>query len=485
MATNDFEKRVQQQMGDFKLRPSKEVWLIVEEKIRERRRRRLLFWLLPFVVGGGYLIYSQWPVPSTPMAAQETKASPGTETKINSAPVTTPESPVSSSTPTFKGQQTGDPSTSTAKGTDKSNILPGEKQVPANPVSKAPSLTKNSHSVNHKPSTIYTKTEPKSTPASKRSVIRPRSETDPVYLPAAVPATVPNSVPSTIAISVMDAKPMTLPVSRFVADRDDLRLSIKGNGGISLNNPIHALQGALRDPIAFRPAKWLVSVKLGLFNQAEPLLSGMGQKSVADQQSSVGNGNGSSAVSNIVESEPTASLGFGFQINRQFRLNERHQIRVGLGYAHYRTNRTVGEFRDSSAFPNFSLTDQSGGFYRGGTTTRFRSNYGWLEIPVSMVWDLNKRTGGLRLETGLQYSRLLHGRGLIYGGYGYFDDQDQIRKNQWSLLTGLHWDFRYRGRFRSVGIVYQGGLSSFYKPEVGSQKIGRMIGLKLSIPFGH
>ena len=45
MRDNEFEKGVQEKMGEFRLPPSAPVWVEVERRIRERKRRRILiFW---------------------------------------------------------------------------------------------------------------------------------------------------------------------------------------------------------------------------------------------------------------------------------------------------------------------------------------------------------------------------------------------------------------------------------------------------------
>src|SRR5690349_1871508 len=47
MAENEFEKNVRKEMDEFKVHPSKEIWPKIEERIRERnRKRRILFFVL-------------------------------------------------------------------------------------------------------------------------------------------------------------------------------------------------------------------------------------------------------------------------------------------------------------------------------------------------------------------------------------------------------------------------------------------------------
>ena len=62
MAANEFEKNVRKEMGEFKVQPSAEVWLKIEDRIREKKRkRRIIFFILFCSIAlmlGGYGIYN-------------------------------------------------------------------------------------------------------------------------------------------------------------------------------------------------------------------------------------------------------------------------------------------------------------------------------------------------------------------------------------------------------------------------------------------
>jgi hypothetical protein len=51
MQENKFDKQVRQAMDDLKLKPSATVWTNVESQIREKRRRRRAFIILPVLLG--------------------------------------------------------------------------------------------------------------------------------------------------------------------------------------------------------------------------------------------------------------------------------------------------------------------------------------------------------------------------------------------------------------------------------------------------
>ena len=62
MAANEFEKNVRKEMGEFKVQPSAEVWLKIEDRIREKKRkRRIIFFILFSSIAlmlAGYGIYN-------------------------------------------------------------------------------------------------------------------------------------------------------------------------------------------------------------------------------------------------------------------------------------------------------------------------------------------------------------------------------------------------------------------------------------------
>ena len=50
MEENKFEKRVQNEMREFRLRPSDAVWEKVEEQLKKKKRRRVVFFI--FMLAG-------------------------------------------------------------------------------------------------------------------------------------------------------------------------------------------------------------------------------------------------------------------------------------------------------------------------------------------------------------------------------------------------------------------------------------------------
>ena len=59
MSGHEFEKQVRQKLNDLKMTPSAESWENIEGKLRDRKRRPVIFYWVPLLLiglaAGGYL----------------------------------------------------------------------------------------------------------------------------------------------------------------------------------------------------------------------------------------------------------------------------------------------------------------------------------------------------------------------------------------------------------------------------------------------
>ena len=62
MSGHEFEKQVRQKLNDLKMTPSTESWENIEERLRESKRRPVIFYWLPLLLiglaAGGYLLFN-------------------------------------------------------------------------------------------------------------------------------------------------------------------------------------------------------------------------------------------------------------------------------------------------------------------------------------------------------------------------------------------------------------------------------------------
>lgn len=463
MPTNNFEKRVQEEMEGFKLPPSEDVWLIVEEKIRERKRRRFLFWLLPILLGGAMATYFLMNRPDNKASTELTSAQPATvrnaiKKEQESSNTTADPMANTSHTPMEKG---GEKEVGLSSGSDQ--ISHSQEVTIGNKKSNAIKPFKNKKAPNFKPAN-----ESVEFMASARTI----STGKPVLARNTEPETIEQIKRSISAADLFTVQPESLRNGWF-------------SSGFNWVETLKANSPSMVNPRSLRSPRWIFSLKAGGYNIADPLLGGSAEKAFAGNLNGPGQGTGNSNVTVFSEALPKAAFSYGIMIGRQLPIGRKHYVKTGLGLAQYSHVRQVGEYKDSVASPNFSLSDQSSGFYRGGTLTRYRSSYQVLELPVSMMWQIGKnRKLPFHLETGLLYGRVVRARGLVYGGYGYFDDRDQVRKSQWQLNLGFGSSLFNRSRHPlGIGLTYQTGLHSFYKKEVGDPKAGHFTGVQLTFPF--
>ncbi|MBL7751805.1 MAG: hypothetical protein JNN29_10480 [Chitinophagaceae bacterium] len=463
MPTNNFEKRVQEEMEGFKLPPSDDVWLIVEEKIRERKRRRFLFWLLPILLGGAMATYFLLNRPDSNASSELTTVQP---TTVKEAIKKEQES----------SNMTVDPGANTLPtpkekaGKNASGLSSGPEQITASP--ELAIERKRSNTI--KPLKDKNVTNPEPVNESVGFI------TSPEEIPAGKPVLERNTLPE-----ITDqVKRSIAPANLFKVQPESLK-----NGwfssGFHWMETLDAESPSIVKPSSRRSPKWIFAVKAGGYNIADPLFGGTSEKAFAGNLNGPGSGTGNSSATIISETLPKAAFSYGFMVGRQFPVGPKHYFKTGLGFAQYSHVRQVGAYRDSAASPNFSLSDQSAGFYRGGTFTNFRSRYLVLELPMSMMWKIGKSKNlPLQLETGLLYGQVIKARGLVYGGYGYFDDRDQVRKSQWQLQLGFGTSLFNASRHPlGIGLTYQAGLHSFYKKEVGDLKASHFSGVQLTFPF--
>ncbi len=463
MPTNNFEKRVQEEMEGFKLPPSDEVWLIVEEKIRERKRRSFLFWLLPILLGGAMATYFLLNKPDNKGSTELTSAQPAIvkeaikKEQVNSNKM---DDPMANTRQTPK-EKVGENEIALSSGSEQHT-----------PSSQVPFEMKKSNTIKSFKNKKATNFEPANERVGFMASAKDISTGKPVIESTAEPESM-EQIQRSIA-----------PANLYIVQPASLRNGWFSSGFYWVER-LEAKTPSVVKPSSLRSPKWILGFKAGGYNIADPLLGGGGQKDFAGNLNSPGQGTGSSNASIISEALPKPALSYGLMLGRQFPVGRKHYFKTGLGIAQYSHIRQVGDYRDSTASPNFSLSDQSAGFYRGGTITSFRSRYQVIELPLTMMWQIGKnKNWPLQLETGLLYGRVIRARGLVYGGYGYFDDRDQVRKNQWQLNLGFGSSLFNRSRHPiGIGLTYQTGLHSFYKKEVGDLKTGHFTGVQLTFPF--
>lgn len=434
MPTNDFEKKVQEEMTEFKLRPSDDVWLIVEEKIRERKRRRFLFWLFPLLIGGGAALYF-FGGKNKPIGQM------GETVVINKGKNNNPV-----------------PKTNEPNLQINSSIKQNEDNIPGSSIQAISGRVINK--------------EIKVKPAFNKKNSLARSVTQ---------EWTSQNQPVTIQEEIADTSHFIAPAFGFRVAAGSPPLSIGSpRFGKMSNLPPSLMASSLHRPS--RQPRWVIGLKGGDFNISDPILGGSGKKLFSGNLNSPGSGSGVGNINYITESVPKAAFSYGFTVSREFPIGRKHFFKTGLGFAQYSNLRQVGDFRDSLASPTFSNYDQSNGFYRGGSTQTFKSRYQVIEIPISLLWKIGKGNKlPLEMETGLLYGRIIQARGLVYGGYGYFDDRDFIRKNQWQINLGIGTYFFNKTKHPiGLGLNFQSGLGSFYKNQVADPKTAGFAGIKIS-----
>jgi len=476
MQENKFERQVQQELQAFSLKPAEEVWLKVEEKIRGKRKRRyLLYILFPLVLGGiGFVIFSlstkRTAVTVNNETVFENKSGAGSTNREETNVPATGEKVASSHIEktgniTAPGRKTDQPGSTE----DKNRPLTAKNvgvQSPAGKENKGDRINKKVNPEN---------TREKFAKKARLPEKTGRALGNPAYSHEEVIASLEPTRDRIMNRAERIGFNGTYP------DQPVFKQLLKGSG-IPVRTETD-LKKATPGEQTGKPSLDIM-VKSGFFKQNEPLVRfGSAQ---ADYNSSPTGGN-SQGSPYVPPSSIRSGFSYGAAVRLRYPLGTGNYFLAGIGISFYQTNRGVGSYIDSSrSLSNFNLS-QVNGYYRTGSSATYHSRYLYAEVPLAIQWRIRQSDRlPVFVQTGFNYSRLVYSRGLIYSGSNniYVSDGKLLNKNQLvtdaGLLIGL-----MPGSDHPVqaGIIFQYGLSRQYRSSVPQNLHSRFIGLTFSRKF--
>lgn len=481
MQDHDFEKQVQQKMGQMKLLPSESVWEKVDMRLhrKENRRRRALWLPLAFAI----LFGSYWAFHIFPRQQQRA---------IN-APLV---------------KQTNPPGLGTNNALD--NIHPadetdhkvgGKEPVTATPVDGQDKM----------PSAIYTSqktAKPRLIPAASFTQKNAKRTAPQSSIPAAeLNDNGFNPVISNETITTGVGADLQNRLSESAAIRDLLAVSVHTVPvnlvpvviqPVSLTERLNA-KTQLNKAQSYKSWSWGLSLQGGstslssasfkLFNSA---LLDINSSSAPNAQNP---GGPTFSGGNQVYKElftATASTGFsaGLYVKRQ--LNRRFAISAGINYSLYRTVNTIGSKVDSlitiqSSFAaNRQMYDQ---YYRSGNTVSYHHNYHFIEFPVAVQTRLsNSRKLPLSWDLGFSFSKLLTSNALHFNNATgvYYKDNTLLNRTQFNISSGLPVSLFNRRKFvLQAGPEFRYGITDALLGNQGDEKHFFFMGLKATLQLGE
>lgn len=472
MRANEFEKGVSEKMEEFRLQPSAPVWPEVERRIREQKRRRILFFWFSlagiFLAGlGGWWIMDnnkQTVSGKTNQVATETTAGINTQEKKENKTEAVSNNPDAENltatekvtTETASTTVTAIPSAGTAKPVPVTNT----NKLNGNP---APAVSENKpgksvkQSITYPSNKKYASITAGNSGKSKKAGNKPSASIKETANPAPVTGTA--MVPKAAVVPAAVEQPTVNKMNEGKsATADDVTTKT-----VIPADTVNATAIVQQDPLpvsrekkkSVKKSKWQTGVQLG-FGKSRLTSGGFNifsEKSYDAFQSggSVSNNPGTGNVYslNYADSVPITGPAFQAGVFAKRKLGKRTAFSAGVNLSYYSGKQRVGVFVDSVRRINSFTTDTREGFYRAGSSSRFNNRYYYIQFPLLIHWQLNKghKMPPVQWENGLAPTFMAGSQAVVY---------DRVSR--------LY--FRDKSAYSSFGLIFQTGLTA----EFGTKK---------------
>jgi flagellar basal body-associated protein FliL len=538
MQENNFEKRVQQQMEDFKLRPSDAVWEKVEEELRKKKKRRVVF-VIFLLAGLSLLSYSGYFLlhNSKQNLVEQNSTPTNKKEPVNNdqpAPATKNEN-----TKVKETVDTDQLTLKTKKATDEEKTIG---------VPNSNSTTTTTADLNKKPTTIKEKAKPatnddpaivnQKTPRERNIVLKKQDKktTKPTVDKNQLVITRNTKNKNNTGIT---QKPVTAPeadqpgkeeISKPIEDKTDIDNKLtdvakKPTGDINSTNQADLAASdqnktdnadVKKDSVAkedvaattneeTKPAtpkkkkipaiSFGVELSYGISSDRDKLSIGGGQKSMMDVQYSSPQFNSAGPAPTAIYSLPPSSVGDGtaFRVGvvAEMKLTKRSTVSSGLRYAYFSNKIKVGTYKDTSvSFTNrLSQGVNTSAIYRGFQEKEFVNRFHFIQLPLQYELQLNK---GLKLpiswNIGGSLSYLVSTNALIYdssSGGIYYHDNSAFDKLHFNLNTGFSFRFGSKNKIQwSLGPELSLGMNRLMKNDYTPKQYLLYGGLTGRVIFG-
>ena len=455
MPENEFEKKVSSEMQELRFKPSDNVWLRVEERIKTKKKRRI-FVVIFLLAGVGLLGYWQrnnlFGEQKTDVAKTVQKDSPEEKQKEANSQSTNEintSSAIKQNTETTKPEETKNTTGKAAENKligDRSAIDKKDIAVSKNEISKP---RHNEDETNKKQGPVKTKKVQK--PEASIAIVSANSKTKNGVVDGTSKDLKTN--PETNEKKEEIIQPEAKPVENKIDSAKTLTGEQEKNATPKTDTLLKA--DPTKEPapqivnLSEKKWKWGLYITPGISSLNDNGISFGGLKSADLNYQSPTTGSGSAAPPPVRQKPSDIKSGFALQVGviAQRRLSSRTSISMGLQYGYYSNVIGVGTRRDSLLNNNLfsSLLDRNDDhiYNAGGDTVKFTNRYHFIELPLRFQWQLNKsKTNPLVWSTGFTIGQLIASNALMYdtafNGI-YYKNNKLLNKTQFSLSTGFSW----------------------------------------------
>jgi hypothetical protein len=455
MPENEFEKKVSSEMQDLRFKPSENVWLRVEERIKRKKKRRIfvvIFLLAALSLLGYWQRSNLFGENKNDIAKTVQQDSPGEKQKeenSRSAEDTNSNSTIKQNTETTKHEETKN-TTGNAPGNkltdDRSVIDKKDIAVSNNEISKP---TKNKEEAKGKAGSVKTKKDHK--PEASIAIVAANSKKKSGIVDDTSKdlKTNPETNEKPEDVNQLEAKPGEKKIDSAkagtgVQEKDTTTRKDTLLKTDPTKDP--APQIVKKDPSA-KKWKWGFHFTPGISSLNDNNISFGGANFADAFYQSPTTGSGSGTPPPVRQKPSDVEAGFAFQAGAfaQRQLSSRTGLSLGLQYGYYSNILHIGNMRSSGNAQLSSVLDRNANqvYNAGGDTTKYTNSYHFIELPFLFQWQLNKnKTKPFVWSTGFTLGQLISSNAIMYdtafNGI-YYQNKKLLNKTQFSLSTGFSW----------------------------------------------
>src|SRR5688572_766900 len=503
MPENEFEKKVSSEMQELRFKPSDNVWLRVEERIKTKKKRRV-FVIIFLLAGLGLLGYWQrtnlFGEQKNEIAKTVQKDSPGEKQKEDNSQSTNEinnSSAIKQNIETTKPEETTNTTVKTAdnKPTDDRSVIDKKDIVVSKNEIRKP--TKNNEEAKGKTSFIKTKNDTK--PEASIAIVSANSKTKSGVVDNTSKDLTTN--PETNAkqqdTNQAEVKPVENKIdsAKAVTGEQEKNATPKPDTLLKADPAKDPTPQIVKKDPSAKKWKWGFHITPGISSLNNNDIS-LGGTNFADASyQSPTTGSGSAAPPPVRQTPSDVKSGFALQVGAfaQRRLSSRTSLSAGLQYGYYSNILHVGNRRDSILSNNqnsqFSVSldrNASQVYNAGGSTMKHTNHYHFIELPFLFQWQLNKnKTKPFTWSAGFTVGQLIASNAIMYDtafNGVYYENKSQLNKTQFSLSTGFSWTIANNKKMQwNLGPVANFHLTKLVDNPFESKRYLFFVGLRAGV----
>jgi hypothetical protein len=426
----EFEKKIQDKLNDFKLQPSPKVWDEVAAALDENKKKRFAFWWWAalFVLLCGTATWFLLPSKNNP----ENKLAEAQQTGISKDSITKHDN-IIVNTDTTTSKNIVVPQTKTPEEQHQNSLISAKSTASANILLPQVLSIQNQNDKNV-PNTTIEKVQQSS---AANNYVEKNTDT---------------------------AASITNHTGDTTHETNIANNSKQAATNITTVTTASTLNKEVKKQEAEKKNKWFISVDGGLLN-VNNTNNGSNKSLAASPAASSMSYFVMRVAATAPEKMEKASMGysFGISIQRKFELSKKWWILPGIGYRFLSNNQPTGDYVvDNTAYTTLTYNTiiNHDSYYKAGNSLNVQNYSNWLEVPVAIGYNINPSAKrNIQLYAGASYAYAFHNKWLLADEDSktfYYDDA-KLNKSLINVQAGALYKIN---SFITAGLQYQRTLTS-------------------------